>query len=140
MKKVVSKIMAAAIVLTALAPTASSFAATNDTTTTTQAKAAHQKFGQTAEDRKANQEELLKIIAKYSPDLTEDFQAIFEKMDSLKDRKGPKLDDATKQKLDEIKAKVEAGTLTKEEAQAEIEKLGVKFFGHRGGDFGGQTA
>ncbi len=39
----------------------------------------------------------------------------------------PKLDDATKQKLAEIRQKVKDGTLTKEQAQEEMSKLGIKF-------------
>ncbi|MBN8234158.1 hypothetical protein JF544_02820 [Halobacillus kuroshimensis] len=43
------------------------------------------------------------------------------------------LDDETKEKLEEIKSKVEAGEWTKEEAKAELEELGIEHPRHHGG-------
>ncbi|WP_027953941.1 hypothetical protein [Halobacillus kuroshimensis] len=43
------------------------------------------------------------------------------------------LDDETKEKLEEIKSKVEAGEWTKEEAKAELEELGIEQPRHHGG-------
>ncbi|SMB82923.1 hypothetical protein SAMN00017405_0980 [Desulfonispora thiosulfatigenes DSM 11270] len=52
---------------------------------------------------------------------------------NLADHKRPemKLDDATKAKLTEIREKVKVGELTKEQAKAEIEGLGIKFPDHK---------
>ncbi|WP_281657866.1 hypothetical protein [Halobacillus sp. Cin3] len=43
------------------------------------------------------------------------------------------LDEETKEKLEEIKSKVEAGEWTKEEAKAELEELGIEQPRHHGG-------
>lgn len=43
------------------------------------------------------------------------------------------VDEETKEKLEEIRSKVEAGEWTKEEAKAELEELGIEQPRHRGG-------
>ncbi|PPA80743.1 hypothetical protein C4A76_25575, partial [Brevibacillus laterosporus] len=73
------------------------------------------------EDRESNQQELMKIINKYNPDLADDFQKLFDQHEKVK----VELDEATKKQLDEIREQVKNGTLTQEQAN---EKLGVKGF------------
>ncbi|MED1666904.1 hypothetical protein [Brevibacillus laterosporus] len=122
MKKIASKLMIGALSLAVFAPTAA-FAATNtnvDETKVEQAFYQKQEYF-SLEDRESNQQELMKIINKYNPDLADDFQKLFDQHEKVK----VELDEATKKQLDEIREQVKNGTLTQEQAN---EKLGVKGF------------
>ncbi|QDX92743.1 hypothetical protein EEL30_10760 [Brevibacillus laterosporus] len=125
MNKKVSKWMIGALALAVFAPTAA-FAATNTNVDETKVEQTfHQKHVYySLEDRQANQQELMKIINKYNPDLADDFQKLFDQQEKGK----VEIDEAKKKELDEIREQVKNGTLTQEQAD---EKLGVKGF-----DFG----
>ncbi|PPA80986.1 hypothetical protein C4A75_23965 [Brevibacillus laterosporus] len=122
MKKIASKLMIGALSLAVFAPTAA-FAATNTNVDETKVEQAfYQKQAYfSLEDRESNQQELMKIINKYNPDLADDFQKLFDQHEKVK----VELDEATKKQLDEIREQVKNGTLTQEQAN---EKLGVKDF------------
>ncbi|MGC5326096.1 hypothetical protein [Brevibacillus sp. SYSU BS000544] len=132
MKKLVSKLMVGAVVLSVLAPSASYAANTIENSNTATAQVQQENKRQvkqmTAEERQANHEKLMEIIKKYTPELADQFQAIFDEQE------------ANRAKMDEIREQVKAGTLTKEEAQAKLKELGLDFgdrgFGHKG--FGGK--
>ncbi|MED1787460.1 hypothetical protein P4V47_08060 [Brevibacillus laterosporus] len=114
--------MIGALALAVFAPTAA-FAATNTNVDETKVERTfHQKGGyDSLENRQTNQQELMKIINKYNPDLADDFQKLFDQQEKGK----VEVDEATKKKLDEIREQVKNGTLTQEQAN---EKLGVKGF------------
>ncbi|TPG71055.1 hypothetical protein EEL32_22645 [Brevibacillus laterosporus] len=122
MNKKVSKWMIGALALAVFAPTAA-FAATNTNVDETKVEQTfHQKHVYySLEDREANQQELMKIINKYNPDLADDFQKLFDQQEKGK----VEIDEAKKKELDEIREQVKNGTLTQEQAN---EKLGVKGF------------
>ncbi|MBA4535227.1 hypothetical protein [Brevibacillus halotolerans] len=126
MKKIASKLMIGALTLAVFAPTAA-FAATNTNVDETKVEqSSHQKYGYfSLEDRQSNQEELMKIINKYNPDLADDFQKLFDKVRSVKTDEAMKKLDETKKKLDEINEQVKNGTLTQEQANKKFEELGV---------------
>ncbi|QDX91122.1 hypothetical protein EEL30_01160 (plasmid) [Brevibacillus laterosporus] len=112
MNKKASKWMIGALALAVFAPTAA-FAATNANVNETKVERGFHQHSPyfTLEDRLSNQQELMKIINKYNPDLSDDFQKLF------------KLDEEAKKEIDEINEQVKNGTLTQEQAN---EKLGVK--------------
>ncbi|MGG1265300.1 hypothetical protein [Brevibacillus laterosporus] len=122
MNKKASRWMIGALALAVFAPTAA-FAATNTNVDETKVERTfHQKGGyDSLENRQTNQQELMKIINKYNPDLADDFQKLFDQQEKGK----VEVDEATKKKLDEIREQVKNGTLTQEQAN---EKLGVKGF------------
>nr|WP_278430084.1 hypothetical protein [Brevibacillus laterosporus] len=122
MNKKASRWMIGALALAVFAPTAA-FAATNTNVDETKVERTfHQKGGyDSLENRQTNQQELMKIINKYNPDLADDFQKLFDQQEKGK----VEVDEATKTKLDEIREQVKNGTLTQEQAN---EKLGVKGF------------
>ncbi|MCR8980177.1 hypothetical protein [Brevibacillus laterosporus] len=122
MNKKASRWMIGALALAVFAPTAA-FAATNTNVDETKVEQAfYQKQAYfSLEDRESNQQELMKIINKYNPDLADDFQKLFDQHEKVK----VELDEATKKQLDEIREQVKNGTLTQEQAN---EKLGVKGF------------
>ncbi|MBG9790132.1 hypothetical protein [Brevibacillus laterosporus] len=122
MNKKASRWMIGALALAVFAPTAA-FAATNTNVDETKVEQAfHQKHACfSLEDRESNQQELMKIINKYNPELADDFQKLFDQHEKGK----VELDEATKKQLDEIREQVKNGTLTQEQAN---EKLGVKGF------------
>ncbi|QOS99277.1 hypothetical protein JNUCC42_00230 [Brevibacterium sp. JNUCC-42] len=113
MNKIASKLMIGALALAVFAPTAA-FAATNTNVDETKVEqSSHKKYGFFSfEDRQSNQEELMKIINKYNPDLADDFQKLFEEVKAVK----VEVDEAAKKKLDEINEQVKNGTLTQEQA------------------------
>ncbi|MED1662959.1 hypothetical protein [Brevibacillus laterosporus] len=128
MNKKASKWMIGALALAVFAPTAA-FAATNTNVETTKVEQTFQKrVHYSLEDRQANQQELMKIINKYNPDLADDFQKLFDQQEKMKESKRPQMDEETKTKLDEIREQVKDGTLTKEQAMEEMENLGLKGF------------
>ncbi|RAP21071.1 hypothetical protein C2W64_03696 [Brevibacillus laterosporus] len=112
MNKKASKWMIGALALAVFAPTAA-FAATNTNVNEIKVERSFHQHAPyfTLEDRLSNQQELMKIINKYNPDLSDDFQKLF------------KLDEEAKKEIDEINEQVKNGTLTQEQAN---EKLGVK--------------
>ncbi|HAS01475.1 MAG TPA: hypothetical protein DCR67_08045 [Brevibacillus sp.] len=127
MNKKASKWMIGALALAVFAPTAA-FAATTSNVETTKVEQTFQKRGHfSLEDRQANQEELMKIINKYNPDLADDFQKLFDQQEKMKEKR-PQMDEETKNKLDEIREQVKDGSLTQEQAKEEMEKLGLKGF------------
>ncbi|QOT01477.1 hypothetical protein JNUCC42_23330 (plasmid) [Brevibacterium sp. JNUCC-42] len=114
MNKIASKLMIGALALAVFAPTAA-FAATNANVDETKVEqSSHKKYGFLSfEDRQSNQEELMKIINKYNPDLADDFQKLFEEVKAVK----VEVDEAMVKKLDEIDEQVKNGTLTQEQAK-----------------------
>ncbi|QOS97504.1 hypothetical protein JNUCC42_12940 [Brevibacterium sp. JNUCC-42] len=135
MNKKASKWMIGALALAVLAPTAA-FAATNTNEDATKVEQTfHQKRGHySPEDRQANQQELMQIINKYNPDLADDFQKLFDQQEKMMEKSGLKLrtngegkniDEETKKKIADIQEQVKEGTLTKEQAKEEMEKLGL---------------
>ncbi|MFZ7104927.1 MAG: hypothetical protein ACOWWO_19995, partial [Peptococcaceae bacterium] len=121
MKKITSILAVGALALTLIVP--ASFAATTDKEGD-QGKAGFRSWQRINVVRGMNQEQLLELVEKYAPEFQDDFQSIWEQMQD--GRKFPQLDEATKEKLAEIQAKVKDGSLTREEAQAALEELGIK--------------
>ncbi|WP_438769693.1 hypothetical protein [Brevibacillus sp. JB24b] len=120
MNKNASKWMIGALALAVFAPTAA-FAASNTNVETTKVEQTFQKrVHYSLEDRQANQQELMKIINKYNPDLADDFQKLFDQQEKM-----IQMDEETKTKLDEIRGQVKDGTLTEEQAMEKMENLGL---------------
>ncbi|MBG9804048.1 hypothetical protein ABHN05_11190 [Brevibacillus laterosporus] len=120
MNKKASKWMIGALALAVFAPTAA-FAASNTNVETTKVEQTFQKrVHYSLEDRQANQQELMKIINKYNPDLADDFQKLFDQQEKM-----IQMDEETKTKLDEIREQVKDGTLTEEQAMEKMENLGL---------------
>ncbi|MCG7318697.1 hypothetical protein [Brevibacillus laterosporus] len=120
MNKNASKWMIGALALAVFAPTAA-FAATNTNVETTKVEQTFQKrVHYSLEDRQANQQELMKIINKYNPDLADDFQKLFDQQEKM-----IQMDEETKTKLDEIREQVKDGTLTEEQAMEKMKNLGL---------------
>ncbi|MGD8191397.1 hypothetical protein ACQCN2_15560 [Brevibacillus ginsengisoli] len=118
MKKLMSKLMVGAVALSVLAPSVS-YAATISPTTTQAQQTQHHMKQMTPQDRQANQAKLMEVINKYTPELSGQFQAIFDKQE------------ANRAKVEEILAQEKAGTLTKEQAKEQLKALGLNF-GQRG--------
>lgn len=150
MNKLRTKLLAGALALTVIVPSAS-IAATDAGESANQGynhkgmfHHAFKKMGM--ERHKAHQEQIMELVKKYSPELEDQFQSTFDKMEERKKQHQPQLDDATKEKLAEIRKQVKEGTLTKEQAKDEMAKLGIEFrhkdgkhkdrkhFGHKDGN------
>lgn len=133
MKKIMPTLAVGALALTLLVPSASFAASTatdggktlrsNGVFTTAQ----KMERGQ----RSFNQQQLMELVKKYTPNLVDEYQSYLDKIPKAKEF--PKMDEATKQKMEEnrqkineIRQKVKDGTLTEEQAKAEMEALGLK--------------
>jgi hypothetical protein len=68
---------------------------------------------------------LMEIVKQYSPELTGDFQKVFEERKQIMEQFKAKHEEL-KEKFKEIHTKVEKGEITKEQAKKEMEKLGFK--------------
>lgn len=131
MKNVFSKKALAGALALAIAIPGVSYAAT-DAGTETDTEV-------TQESVESSETEIRSLLQQYkNGELSED--EVLEKLQEQKRfffQKGghhfEDLDEETKEKLEEIKSKVEAGEWTKEEAKAELEELGIDQPHHHGG-------
>jgi len=121
MKKILPALIVGALAVTLVVP---SFAETATSNEITKGRGGYEFHQKAVKARGVNQEQLMELVQKYAPELQEDFQAIENNIKNT--RKIPQLDEATKEKLIEIRDKVKAGTLTQEQAKEEMEELGLK--------------
>ncbi|UFJ40859.1 hypothetical protein LOK74_23195 [Brevibacillus humidisoli] len=119
MKRITTPILTGALALSVVAPF-SVFAATNADTTADDSLQKQVIVAQRGPDAgMGKHEQLMNLINTYAPDLVDDFEAVFEQLH-------PKLDEATKQKLDEIRQQLKDGSITQEEAEAQLAELGIE--------------
>ena len=133
MRKVKKSILMGALALTVLIPSAA-FAATSGTSTNTSTPSTNQsKYGAHNWQHKPgnrsfmNADEIKTLADKYTPELSAQFQQVFDSMKTNAPHKSfPALDAATKQKLDAIHQQLKDGKITKEQAQQQMAQLGIK--------------
>ena len=126
MKKILPALMVGALAVTLVIP---SFAETATSNEFTKGRGGYEFHQKAVKARGVNQDQLMELVQKYAPELQDDFQAIENNIKNTK--KIPQLDEATKEKLIEIREKVKAGTYTQEQAREEMEGLGLKAQGLR---------
>ena len=117
------KLLAGALVLAVMVPT-SAFAANSGTSVELVAHKAHTQT-MNGEKIKERQDRLMDIVKQYSPELSGDFQKVFDERRQIMEQFRAKHDEL-RQKFKDIHAKVEKGEITKEQAKKEMEKLGFK--------------
>jgi len=119
-----------ALALTVLIPSAA-FAATSGTSTNTSTPSTNQsKYGAHNWQHKPgnrsfmNADEIKTLADKYTPELSAQFQQVFDSMKTNAPHKSfPALDAATKQKLDAIHQQLKDGKITKESVEITFNKL-----------------
>lgn len=117
------KLLAGALVLAVMVPT-SAFAANSGTSLGLVAQKAHTKT-MNGEKSKERQDRLMGIVKQYSPELSGDFQKVYDERKEIMEQFRAKHDEL-RQKFKDIHTKVEKGEITKEQAKQEMEKLGFK--------------
>ena len=115
--------LAGALVLAVMVPT-SAFAANSGTSVELVAHKAHTQT-MNGEKIKERQDRLMDIVKQYSPELSGDFQKVFDERKQIMEQFRAKHDEL-RQKFKDIHTKVEKGEITKEQAKKEMEKLGFK--------------